>query len=167
MQYIMRYDSPIGRMLLASDGQALTGAWFEGQRYFAAGLTAEREQKPLPVLEQAARWLDVYFSGKDPGCTPPLKPTGTPFQTAVWALLVQIPYGAVATYGDLARELERQGSRQKTSARAVGGAAGRNPVSVFIPCHRVIGTDGSLTGYAAGLEIKKSLLALEQGSRRA
>lgn len=158
---IQYYDSPLGGMLLAADETGLTGAWFDGQRYFARGLADGAVERALPVLTQAKRWLDRYFSGREPGELPPLHPAGSAFQRAVWALLLQIPYGTVTTYGALARQLGAQSASGRTSARAVGGAVGRNPISVLIPCHRVLGADGSLTGYAGGVERKLRLLELE------
>ena len=158
MQYTRHYLSPLGDILLASDGEGLTGLWFEGQKFYARGLDAEHEEKSLPVFERAADWLDTYFSGKEPGYTPPLRLSGTPFQRRVWEKLLEIPYGGRETYGDLARRCGLSGA----AARAVGGAVGRNPVSVIVPCHRVVGADGSLTGYAGGTERKAKLLALER-----
>ena len=155
-----RLDTPLGGVLLAGGGEALTGLWFEGQRYFARTLDADRGNRELPVLDRAERWLAAYFRGEDPGAAPPLDPRGTDFQRAVWALLREIPRGQTATYGQIAARLaERTGG--PVSARAVGGAVARNPVSIFIPCHRVVGADGSLTGYAGGIERKKRLLRLE------
>ena len=158
MDYTSAYDSPLGEILLASDGEALTGLWFEGQRRFAATLAPGHEERILPVFEETAAWLDAYFSGAQPDFTPLLRPAGTAFQREVWALLRAIPYGQTVSYAELAARLGR------SSARAVGGAVGRNPISLLIPCHRVIGADGSLTGYAGGLERKNRLLALERGS---
>ena len=155
MRYVHEYDSPLGRLTLASDGQALTGLWFEGQRFFAAGLSPEPDAADLEVFDAAARWLDIYFSGREPDFTLPLAPAGTPFRMAVWALLREIPYGETITYGQLARRLPRG------AARAVGEAAARNPISILIPCHRLLGADGSLTGYAGGVERKRALLRLE------
>ncbi len=152
--YIRHALTPLGAVLLASDGEALCGLWFEGQKYFAAGLGAARTEKDLPVFAETERWLAAYFSGKDPGEPPPLRPCGTPFQRAVWEALRAIPYGETLSYGALARRLG-------SSARAVGGAVGRNPISILIPCHRVLGADGSLTGYAGGLERKTALLKRE------
>ena len=157
MQYVSHYQSPLGRLLLASDGESLTGLWFEGQKYFARSLDGAQIPKELPLFQSAAEWLDVYFSGREPDFTPPLRPAGTAFQREVWQLLQAIPYGQTATYGALAKEL----GRPALSARAVGGAVGRNPISILIPCHRVVGADGSLTGYAGGLERKIRLLELE------
>ena len=162
MKYTCHYPSPLGGVTLASDGTALTGLWFDGQKYFGQGLDGAPEERELPVFVEAARWLDLYFSGRDPGFTPPLRPAGTPFQLSVWAALSRIPFGGTATYGEIARELGR-GEGRGTSARAVGGAVGRNPISLMIPCHRVVGS-GGLTGYAGGLDRKARLLALEQAA---
>jgi len=159
MQYTTTYQSPLGEILLAGGGAALTGLWFEGQSYYARTLGESCEKKDLPVFDEAARWLDVYFSGREPDFTPPLSPAGTSFQREVWALLRRIPYGATTTYGALALEL----GRPVSSARAVGAAIGQNPISLLIPCHRVLGAGGALTGYAGGLERKRRLLALECG----
>ena len=158
MHYIHHYLSPLGDILLAADGEGLTGLWFEGQKYYARGLDAEHEEKDLSVFEQAARWLDIYFSGKEPEFTPPLRLTGTEFQLTVWRKLLTIPYGETETYGGLAMRC----GLSAVSARAVGSAVGRNPVSVIVPCHRVVGADGSLTGYAGGTDRKTRLLALER-----
>ena len=158
MDYTWHYASPLGGIMLASDGQALTGLWFEGQRHFAAGLDGEHEEKALPVFDEAARWLDAYFGGREPGFTPPLRPRGTAFRRAVWEQLLTVPCGETVSYGQLAARL----GLPRAAARAVGGAVGRNPVSLIIPCHRVVGADGSLTGYAGGLERKRRLLALER-----
>ena len=161
MEYTYYYKSPLGRIMLASDGDALTGAWFEGQKYDALGLDSDRAERPLPVFDAAARWLDRYFAGEAPGQTPPLRMKATDFRRAVWEALLTIPYGETVTYGQLARRLAGQFGRG-VSARAVGGAVGHNPISLFIPCHRVVGADGSLTGYAGGLERKRFLLSLEK-----
>ena len=162
MKYTCHYPSPLGGVTLASDGTALTGLWFDGQKYFGQGLDGAPEERELPVFAEAARWLDRYFGGRDPGVTPLLRPAGTPFQLSVWAALGRIPFGGTATYGEIARELGR-GEGRGTSARAVGGAVGRNPISLMIPCHRVVGA-GGLTGYAGGLDRKAWLLALEQAA---
>lgn len=161
MDYTQHYDSPLGGVTLSSDGEALTGLWFDGQKYFAATLSDERAEKPLPVFDETARWLDLYFAGRVPDFTPPLRPKGTAFRRAVWDILLGIPYGETTTYGALAARLaERNGAR--ASARAVGGAVGHNPISLIVPCHRVVGSNGSLTGYAGGLGRKERLLAMEQ-----
>lgn len=162
MQYTHTYSSPLGSLLLASDGSRLTGCWFEGQKYFARGLAPNACESPLPLFCDADHWLNLYFSGQNPGFSIPVHPTGTAFQEAVWKLLKAIPYGTVTTYGAVAKELSRlSGNHCASSARAVGGAVGRNPISIFIPCHRVIGADGSLTGYAGGTPRKIRLLELE------
>ena len=161
MQSIHHYASPLGGILLAADGEGLTGLWFEGQKHFACRLDPAHGERDLPVFRRTAQWLDLYFSGQEPDFTPPLHLTGTDFQNEVWKLLLEIPYGKTATYGGLALELARRRGDSPMSARAVGGAVGRNPISVIIPCHRVVGSSGSLTGYAGGLEKKRRLLTLE------
>ena len=162
MDHTAHYDSPLGGIKLASDGKALTGLWFDGQKYFGSTLctatsTLGRTQGYAPtVFDETRRWLDIYFSGNKPDFMPPIILCGTPFQQRVWEVLLTIPYGQMVTYGELARRL---GCR---SAQGVGGAVGRNPISIIVPCHRVVGVDGSLTGYAGGLDRKRALLALEQ-----
>lgn len=160
MLYTSHYTSPLGGMTLVSDGTALVGLYFDGQKYAAEGLDATRTQKNLPIFEEARRWLDVYFSGRKPDFTPPTAPAGTAFQQSVWEILRTIPYGETTTYGEIAQRIE-QNTGRRMSAQAVGGAVGRNPISILIPCHRVIGADGSLTGYAGGLYKKGSLLRWE------
>lgn len=154
MTLIRHYASPLGGVTVACDGRALTGLWFDGQKRFGATLPPDAAEGPSPLLDAAVLWLDRYFSGADPGPTPPLAPEGTPFQKRVWALLADIPRGGLRSYGELAAALG-------SSARAVGGAVGRNPISIMIPCHRVVGAAG-LTGYAGGLDRKAALLALEE-----
>lgn len=161
MQYTAPYQSPLGPITLAADGQALTGLWFKGQRYDGCGLDKAGEEKGLPVFRQAKEWLDIYFSGRAPDFTPPLRFTGTAFQNQVWTILAAIPYGQTRTYGDIARELAHCQGLARMSAQAVGGAVGRNKISILVPCHRVVGADGSLTGYAGGLRKKAELLRLE------
>ena len=165
MQYICKYQSPLGGITVSADGNSLTGLWFDGQKYFAATLPAAHEEKQLPVFDQTQRWLDCYFSGHEPEFQPPIHWSGTPFQQTVWGLLRQIPYGATITYGELAVRAAEQLGRPGMSAQAVGGAVARNPISVLVPCHRVVGADGSLTGYAGGLERKRRLLDLEAAGR--
>lgn len=159
MTYVNHYASPLGELLLASDGEAITGLWFLGAKYFARGLDPAARERDLPVFQAAKAWLDAYFAGREPGALPPLRPAGTAFQQQVWDLLLQIPYGATTTYGALARRLAE--GRGRVSAQAVGGAVGRNPISLLIPCHRVVGAGGSLTGYAGGVDKKLALLRLE------
>ena len=146
---------------MASDGESLTGLWFERQKYYAATLTGEHTEKELPVFQQAKQWLDLYFQGKNPDFTPPLHLDGTPFRLAVWDVLQQIPYGQVMTYGEIANRIAGRQGLEKMSAQAVGGAVAHNPVSVIVPCHRVVGSNGSLTGYAGGIYKKIELLTLE------
>lgn len=161
MQFRQTYDSPLGAITLASDGDALTGLWFDGQKYFGATLTDFAEERPLPVFDETRRWLDVYFQGLAPDSLPPMALAATPFRLRVWEALRRIPYGETVTYGDIARELARERGLRQMSAQAVGGAVGHNPISILIPCHRVVGTDGSLTGYAGGIGRKIALLRLE------
>ena len=160
MLYTSHYASPLGGMTLVSDGTALVGLYFDGQKYAAEGLDAKRTQKNLPIFEEARRWLDVYFSGRKPDFMPVLAPHGTAFQQSVWEILRTIPYGQTVTYGAIARRIE-QNTGRRMSAQAVGGAVGRNPISILIPCHRVVGTNGSLTGYAGGIDKKERLLQWE------
>ena len=161
MTFTQRYDSPMGGILLAADEIGLTGVWFDGQKYFARGLPNERAEQNTPVLSAARHWLDVYFTGREPDFMPPLNPVGSGFQRAVWELLLQIPYGQTTTYGALAQKLAQQQGLAHMSAQAVGGAVGRNKISILIPCHRVVGTGGRLTGYAGGVDRKAGLLELE------
>ena len=162
MTFTQHYDSPLGGMLLAADEIGLTGLWFSGQKYFARGLPAERTERSTPVLTEAKRWLDLYFSGREPDFIPPLHPAGSAFRRAVWQILLQVPYGQTITYGEIARQLAEKRGLARMSAQAVGGAVGHNEVSVIIPCHRVVGTNGSLTGYAGGIGKKVRLLELER-----
>ena len=156
------YKSPLGTILLAANEIGLTGLWFEGQKYFARTLPKEHISKETPVLAEAKRWLDIYFAGKEPDFTPPLQPAGSAFRQAVWQILLQIPYGQTMTYGEIARRIAEIRKVPHMSAQAVGGAVGHNEVSIIIPCHRVVGTGGSLTGYAGGMEKKVALLELER-----
>lgn len=162
MMYTMHYDSPLGGILLAADEQGFTGLWFDGQKYFARTLSADHREQKTPALACAKRWLDLYFSGQEPDFTPPLHPIGSPFQKEVWELLLQIPYGQTTTYGALAKQLAAKRGLSRMSAQAVGGAVGHNEISIIIPCHRVVGTNGSLTGYAGGIDKKVKLLTLEK-----
>ena len=166
MTFIQHYDSPLGGILLAADAVGLTGLWFDGQKYFARGLSSEREERELPVLLEAKRWLDIYFTGKEPDFLPPLHPVGSPFRQSVWEILLRIPYGKTVTYGEIARRLAEKSGRARVSAQAVGGAVGHNGISILIPCHRVVGTGGSLTGYAGGIDKKVRLLELEGADMR-
>lgn len=162
MIYTQHYDSPLGGILLAADDVGLTGLWFDGQKYFARGLSNERIAQETSVLTEAKRWLDIYFAGKEPDFTPPLHPIGSAFRRSVWEILLQIPYGQTATYGEIARQHAKKQGLDRMSAQAVGGAVGHNEISIIIPCHRVVGADGSLTGYAGGIDKKEALLELER-----
>ncbi len=162
MTFIQHYDSPLGGILLAADELGLTGLWFDGQKYFARDLPAERAEQNTPTLSETKRWLDIYFTGREPDFTPPLHPVGSEFRRDVWEMLLRIPYGQTTTYGELARQLAAKRGLPRLSAQAVGGAVGHNEISVIIPCHRVVGTNGSLTGYAGGIDRKVKLLELER-----
>ena len=155
MESLWIYDSPLGGIVLAGEGGALTGLWLPGQHAPAGA------GRWLPVFDDARRWLDIYFTGKDPGFIPQLDLRGTPFRKDVWEILLTIPYGNTMTYGDIATLLAQKRGVRRMSAQAVGGAVGHNPVSVIVPCHRVVGAGGSLTGYAGGLDLKRRLLTLE------
>jgi methylated-DNA-[protein]-cysteine S-methyltransferase len=166
MKYRCKLDSPLGSIILESDGKSLTGLWFLGQKYFVPASSDVTEKPELPVFEKTRIWLDTYFSGKRPGPVPSVAPEGSEFQKNVWKALRKIPYGKTVTYGYIAQELADTVPGKTVSPRAVGGAVGRNPVSIIIPCHRVAGKNGSLTGYAGGLDRKKSLLDLEKSAKR-
>lgn len=161
MTFISHYNSPLGGITLAATNNRLCGLWFDGQKYFGSTLQGETEEKETPVLCQTREWLDIYFSGKEPGFLPPLHPDGTPFQQTVWNILCSIPYGNTWTYKEIAAETAHRLGRPHMAAQAVGNAIGHNPISILIPCHRVVGTNGSLTGYAGGTERKLALLQIE------
>lgn len=161
MTHTQYYHSPLGSILIAADEVGLTGLWFHGQKYSADTLPQEHIQKETATLAEVKRWLDIYFSGREPDFLPSLHPLGTPFRRAVWELLLQIPYGRTVTYGELARRLAAKQGLVHMSAQAVGGAVGHNPISILIPCHRVVGSGGNLTGYAGGIDKKVRLLELE------
>lgn len=157
----LKYDSPLGLLTLAAEGEALVGLWIAGQKYFPERLTGEYRQ--TPVLTQAADWLNRYFAGERPSHGElPLSPHGSPFRREVWEILCAIPYGSTTTYAAIAAQIAASRGLARMSAQAVGGAVGHNPISIIIPCHRVLGTDGSLTGYAGGLARKQWLLEFEK-----
>lgn len=168
---LWEYDSPIGRITLASDGESLIGLWIEGQKYELGhlekelkkeGLTvADIPRRDLPVFKETCRWLDLYFQGKDPGFTPKLNPGGSAFRRLIGEIMLEIPFGQLMTYGEIAKEAARRMKKETMSSQAVGGAVGHNPISIMIPCHRVVGTNGSLTGYAGGVDKKVFLLKNE------
>ena len=164
MDFTHHYISPLGGITMASDGEYLTGLWFDGQKYFADTLSAQHEEKDLDVFRRTDLWLDIYFSGKNPDFTPPLRMIGTEFRQEVWQILLTIPFGKTMTYGEIAKILADRHGANSMSAQAVGGAVGHNPISLIVPCHRVIGTNGALTGYAGGLEKKTRLLDMETQS---
>lgn len=161
MNFTASYDSPLGEILLAADELGLTGLWFVGQKYYAQGLSEKHEEKALPVFDETRRWLEIYFSGREPDFMPALHLIGSDFRVGVWTKMLAIPYGKTTSYGELARAIQKEGVPSSAAARAVGGAVGHNRISIIVPCHRVIGADGSLTGYAGGIERKIKLLALE------
>lgn len=163
MNYSTTYQSPVGELTLASDGESITGLWIQGQKYHGGGISGKVTKKnDLPVFEAAKKWLDKYFAGKRPSITDlPLRPAGSAFRKAVWAVLCEIPYGSVVTYGGIAKKIAAEMDITSMSSQAVGGAVGHNPISVIIPCHRVVGSGGSLTGYAGGIGTKVKLLELE------
>ncbi len=162
MQYTGTYSSPLGQITLAADSVGLTGLWFEGQKHFGAKLDKNALDKDLPVFTDARIWLDKYFSGAEPNFEIPVHLIGTDFQLEVWTLLREIPYGKTVTYGELAAKLAARRGISKMCPRAVGSAIGKNPISIIVPCHRVLGAGGKLTGYAGGIERKIRLLELEK-----
>lgn len=163
MIYTYHYDSPLGSITMAGSETALTGLWFDGQKYFGSSLSAgEYEEQMISVFEQAIDWLDTYFSGENPGFLPALSIETTPFRKAVWEILLGISYGKTMTYGEIADRIAKERGLCTMSAQAVGGAVGHNPFTLMIPCHRVVGAKGSLTGYAGGIERKLRLLELEK-----
>jgi methylated-DNA-[protein]-cysteine S-methyltransferase len=161
MEYLHKIESPVGMLTVSSDGQNVSGLWLEGQKYFEATLGNDVMEQNLPVFAAVEKWLEAYFSGTEPGFMPPLRPRGSPFQQSVWDILRSIPYGHTTSYGAIAQQLVAHNNGKQTSARAVGGAVGHNPISILIPCHSVTGADGSLTGYAGGIDKKIWLLKLE------
>jgi len=162
MDFFWQYDSPIGGLTMASDGQSLVGLSFNRKSPDAVASDGQREMLRLPVFDETCRWLDVYFDGREPDFTPPLALHATPFRQAVCEILLTIPFGKTMTYGEIASRIAWQQGLQRMSAQAVGGAVGHNPFAIIVPCHRVIGADGGLTGYAAGLDKKQWLLRHEQ-----
>lgn len=160
MFHTVEYDSPVGRLTLASDGRAVCGLWLAGQKYHGASLPEAPVVQDDEVLAGLRAWLDAYFAGERPQVDAlALAPRGSDFRQAVWRILLEIPYGETTTYGQIAARLKAE--RGRASALAVGGAVGHNPISIVVPCHRVVGADGSLTGYAGGIERKVRLLEHE------
>lgn len=163
MKYSNYYQSALGNILLSADDIGLSGLWFEAQKYYARGLEVFAEQKEMPVFDKTKHWLDIYFSGIEPDFTPPLHLIGTDFQKDVWQILLNIPYGHTTTYSGVAKEVALKRGMESMSAQAVGGAVGHNPISIIVPCHRVLGSNGCLTGYAGGIDKKMFLLNMEKG----
>ncbi len=157
MYYSTNYESPLGEMLIVSDGEAICGVWFYGQKHFKSTVIGKTiHDDGLSIFKKAKQWFEDYFNGKNPQINFQLKPEGSKFRQKVWKILSEIPYGETLTYGEIASQIS-----PNMSAQAVGGAVGRNPISILIPCHRVLGSDGKLTGYAAGLDKKIELLKIE------
>ena len=162
MHYVSHYESPLGAMTMASDSEHLTGLWFDGQKYDRSTISDDAVLRPhLPVFTQTSQWLDAYFGGTDPGFTPPIRVEGSDFKKMVTSIMLSIPFGATSTYARIAAEVARRMGRKQMSAQAVGGAVGRNPIVLIVPCHRVLASDGSLRGYAGGVDRKERLLEME------
>ena len=165
--YKTEYKSPLGKITICCDEQEnIVGVWFSGQKHFGDTINIKTIKKDnLKIFNITKKWLDKYFKGKKPNIKDiPLKLTGTEFRQQVWKILCKIPYGKTITYGDIAKQIAKQNGITKMSAQAIGGAVGHNPIAIIIPCHRVVGKNGSLTGYAAGTDKKKKLLELEQSN---
>jgi methylated-DNA-[protein]-cysteine S-methyltransferase len=169
MFYSTNHPSPVGLLTLACEGGNLVGLWIEGQKYFGDPIAGEIASNPaeagegdIQTSDTVKRWLDSYFAGEKPAVSElPLAPSGGEFRQRVWRILREIPYGKAITYGDIAKKIAVETNRKSMSGQAVGGAVGHNPISIIIPCHRVVGSNGSLTGYAGGLAVKAKLLELE------
>ena len=159
--YTHNYQSPLGEIVIASDDTAITSLWLVGQRHFDIELEGCIADKDLPIFDEVSHWLDIYFTGNNPGEIPAVHMNGTLFQLEVWQILQTIPYGKLITYREIAEIIAKKRGIAKMSARAVGNAIGRNPISILVPCHRVVGSNGKLTGYASGIEKKIKLLKLE------
>lgn len=162
MQYTSIHKTPFGEVLLTADDVGLTGLWIRDSRYYASNLKSQHTEKELPVFKSAKKWLDIYFSGNKPDFTPTIHLIGSPFQLSVWKILQEIPYGKTTTYGKIAKTIAEERGIKRMAAQAVGGAVGGNPVSIIVPCHRVIGSDGSLVGYGGGMDKKIMLLKIER-----
>lgn len=161
MDYIQEYNSPLGSITIASDEASVTGIWFKNSRFFSKALSGKYINQATAAAEQAVHWLDIYFNNKIPDFTPPLQLNGTDFRLTVWKILLDIPYGETVSYGDIAKTVAEKQGIAKMSAQAVGNAVGHNPISIIVPCHRVVGSNGSLTGYGGGIKRKKALLDIE------
>ncbi len=162
MNFINTYYSPLGEIIMASNGKELTGLWFKGQKYFNNKLLEEKQIFNLPIFKKTKEWLDIYFSGKKPDFIPTINiENASDFRKQVWQILLKIPYGKTITYGEISKQIEQE-TGNKVSAQAVGGAVGHNPISIIVPCHRVVGFNGNLTGYAGGIDRKIKLLKIEK-----
>lgn len=166
MNYTFHLDSPLGKIVLASDGEVLTGLWFEDQKYALKGLETDAKERLLPVFEKTKLWLDRYFKGEEPDFMPPYQIKASDFQMEVYAILSAIPYGETMSYSKIASMIAMKRGIRKMSAQAVGSAVSRNPICLIVPCHRVIGKNGELVGYAGGIERKKILLDLEKARKK-
>lgn len=162
MHYKRYYKAPIGRIAITSDGEYITGLWLPNQIDFEKKFDDEFIEAELPIFDKVERWLDAYFSGNNPKLDFPLKANGTVFREQVWSVLLDIPYGQTITYGEIAKKIAKMRGKSRMSSQAVGGAVGNNPISIIVPCHRVVGKDGSLTGYGGGIDTKIELLKVEQ-----
>lgn len=160
MEYNFEYKSPIGSIIITSDETEITGLRFKGES--EAEVLSDKKYKETSAIKEAKRWLDIYFSGKNPGYIPAINPTGTEFQKLVWKLLLEIPYGKTTTYGEIAGKIAEIKNVSRMSAQAVGGAVGKNPIAIIIPCYRVVGKKGNMTGYAYGIDKKIALLEIER-----
>lgn len=161
MKYMSRYESPLGNITLVADETGLIGLWFIGQKNYMYNINSEVRSEDNSILIEAKEWLDAYFEGNNPNKKLPLHFKGTDFQKEVWKILYTIPYGKTITYGEIAKMIAKKREIKRMSSQAVGGAISHNPIAIIVPCHRVIGSDGRLTGYAGGIDIKKKLLELE------
>lgn len=166
LKYIQKYASPVGKIWMVSEEDALTALWMEGQKYGKTVSKKEYEEAENLILQETKQWLDLYFQGQDPGFFPKIQLEGSPFQKAVWNVLLTIPFGSIMTYGQIAKKIAKERKKARMSAQAVGGAVGHNPIAIIIPCHRVVGKNGNLTGYAGGIEKKRQLLILEGHDRK-
>lgn len=163
MHYTSMYNSPVGEILLASDDVGVVGVWFKDEKYYACCLDKENIAKETPIIKELKRWLDIYFQGKKPDFEPPVHMIGTPFQIEVWSTLREIPYGSTTTYNEIAKKIAKNRGLERMSAQAVGTAVGKNSINLIVPCHRVVGTNNSLAGYAGGIDKKIYFLKLEGG----
>ena len=162
MIYIDFYESPLGHVLLAGDDEGLTGLWFtEGSRHPGQGLKKDAVPRKTDYFEQTKEWLNIYFTGRDPGFTPKIHLVGSKFRNRVGEIMCEIPFGNTVTYGQIAEQIAKERGIQRMSAQAVGGAVGYNPICIIVPCHRVVGANGNLTGYGGGIMRKQALLTLE------